>query len=114
MGASRDSTYVTLKATISKGFPKTRHLLESDIKEFREVRDRLSSSDGIIYMDQRIVIHSPLRKEVLAYLHAAHQGITGMKARANQCVYWHGLSSESPKWVSTVPHELALLLLNQQ
>ena len=39
-------------------------------------------------MSHRIVIDRSLRQQVLNNLHAAHQGTTGMTARANQTVYW--------------------------
>ena len=41
----------------------------------------------------RLVIPASLRKEVLECLHAAHQGVAGMKARAATCVYWPGISA---------------------
>ena len=91
--ASQDTKYMSLIETIRKGFPKTRQLLESDLREFWEVRDRLSSCDGIVYMDMRIVMPSKLRKLALENLHTAHLGISSVKARANQTVYWPGLSS---------------------
>ena len=39
-------------------------------------------------MDDRIVIPTRYRKEILKQLHSAHQGVTSMKQRANTCVYW--------------------------
>ena len=44
-------------------------------------------------MDKRIVIPTLLRKVVLDNLHSANQGVTGMKFRANQSVYWPGLDA---------------------
>ena len=43
-------------------------------------------------LDDRIVIPQALRKQILQSLHSAHQGCTGMKARANQCVYCPGMN----------------------
>ena len=44
-------------------------------------------------MNHRIVIPKALRKQILQNLHAAHQGSTSMSARANQTVYWPGMST---------------------
>ena len=44
-------------------------------------------------MDKRIIIPRSLRKQVLENLHSANQGVSGMKYRANQCVYWPGLDA---------------------
>ena len=42
----------------------------------------------------RILIPSSLRREALEVLHAAHQGVSGMKARASQSVFWPGISAD--------------------
>ena len=42
----------------------------------------------------RIVIPASLRREVLECLHAAHQGVSGMKARASNSVYWPGIAAD--------------------
>jgi hypothetical protein len=44
--------------------------------------------DGVVLMGQRIVIPLVLRKSILNALHAAHQGISAMRARAMDSVYW--------------------------
>ena len=43
-------------------------------------------------MNERIVIPTKLRRQILENLHAAHQGVGGMRDRANESVYWPGLS----------------------
>ena len=63
----------------------------SHLREFWEVRDRLSVFGNVALLDQRIVIPRSLRKYVLDNLHSANQGVSGMRFRANQCVYWPGL-----------------------
>ena len=83
-----DSVYVGLAKVVEDGFPASRHLTDPMLRDFWEVRDRLSSDHGLILMDRRIVVPQALRKRVLCCLHSAHQGLVGMKARANQSVYW--------------------------
>ena len=57
-------------------------------------RHRLSILDDIIMMGKRIVIPLSLRKEVLAHLHGAHQGVSQMTARAQASVFWPGITSD--------------------
>ena len=57
------------------------------------MHERLFTKDGIVYLDQRVVIPSALRKLVLESLHSANQGVSGMRPRANDTVYWQGMSS---------------------
>ena len=89
----QDPTYIRLIETILRGFPDSRHQTDPSIREYYEVKDRLSVEDGVVLMDSRIVIPRALRKKVLQCFHAAHQGVTGMQARANLTVYWPGMTS---------------------
>ena len=88
-----DKTYTTLINAINQGFSPKRNLTEPDIRDFWEVRHRLSNDKGLVLMDRRIVIPKPLRKKILHCLHSAHQGVDGMKARANDSVYWPGMNA---------------------
>ena len=88
-----DQSYMALSDTIEAGFPGKRNLLNPEIREFWEVRNRLSADDGLILMDNRIVVPLSHRKRVLRCLHSAHQGVIGMKARANVSVYWPGMDA---------------------
>ena len=88
MSAADDNNYIALAQLITHGFPASRSNVEQQLREYWEVRDRLSSSNGLILMSHRIVIPRSLCQQILNNLHAAHQGTTGMTARANQTVYW--------------------------
>ena len=88
-----DAAYTILNTQIIEGFPSSRSKVDPLIRSFWEVRDRLSADNGLIMLDRRIVVPTGLRKRVLRCLHAAHQGITGMKARANETVYWPGMDA---------------------
>ena len=90
----KDDSFQLLIRTIFSGFPNTRHLTEPSIRDFWEVRDRLSATDNVITMDDRLVIPKLLRKQVLHALHSAHQGTNGMRARAQYSVYWPGLNND--------------------
>ena len=52
--------------------------------------------DVILYVD-RVLIPPSLRYHVLQILHSAHQGISGMEARAQSLIYWPGISSDITK-----------------
>ena len=92
---SNDVSLQRLKTHIITGFPQSRQLMDADIRQFWEVRDRLSvSPDNIILMDDRLVIPCTYRKNILNALHAAHQGVEGMRARAQLTIYWPGLNND--------------------
>ena len=88
-----DPHYTTLLKLIESGFPSSRSITDPQFREFWEVRHRLSVQDEVAFMGNRTVIPAKLRKLTLECLHSAHQGINGMKRRANNSIYWPGLSS---------------------
>ena len=88
-----DQDHLDLIAIIVSGFPNKKSSLSSNLREFWEVRDRLSHSDGIVLMNHCIVIPKASRKQILQNLHDAHQGTTGMSAHANKTVYWPGMNA---------------------
>ena len=91
--AGRDQEYIELTRLIQDGFPQSISSLKENLQPYWKVRDGLSSIDGVILYDGRVIIPSALRPEVLECLHSAHQGVVGMKARARNSVYWPGLSN---------------------
>ena len=89
-----DEQYTELLKMIEMGFPATKKDVPLQLREFWAVHERLSAADGIAMMDTRIVIPRSLRKQIITNLHAANQGISGMKARANISVYWPGIDGQ--------------------
>ena len=91
--AHSDPDYMSLIQIIRTGFPATRHMTDPKVRQFWEVRTRLSVEDDIALLNDRIIVPAALRKRVLQCLHSAHQGVTSMRARANCTVYWPGMNA---------------------
>ena len=81
-----------LLATIESGIPKYRHEIAQSIREYHQFQDEPYSVDGVVSYKDRVVIPPSLRNEVLTSLHAAHQGVTSMTARAEASVFWPGIT----------------------
>ena len=62
------------------------------LMDYNEYRRKLYISDGVIMYDDRILVPPSLRKDVLASLHSAHQGVTGMILNAQNTVFWPGIT----------------------
>ena len=65
-----------------------------DISQWNRYRDDLSLVDGVVLFKDRSVIPVVLRPEVLATLHAGHQGVTSMVARAANSFWWPGINDD--------------------
>lgn len=51
-------------------------------------------ADGVVLLGDRPIIPRSLRTEVLATLHAGHQGTTSMISRATTAVWWPGVNDD--------------------
>ena len=87
--ANADVDYVALRRMVRNGFPSKRQLVPEKLREYWTSRNKFSEFKGFVLMNQqRIVVPSSARENVLKYLHAAHQGIVRMKRRARDTIYW--------------------------
>ena len=91
--ASGDPEYEQLIQAVTRGFPEARGGTPPDLRSYWSVRNRLSISNGIVMMDDRVVVPAAYRSKVLRSLHSAHQGVGSMIGRAHQAVYWPGLDT---------------------
>ena len=83
-----DPTMRHLHDTILMGFPEDSRIMPELTRIYHQYRSDLSIVKGVILYQERIVIPPSLRDQVLETLHAAHQGVTSMNARANASIFW--------------------------
>jgi transposase InsO family protein len=89
-----DEDMSTLKRVIFHGWPADKSSLPAAAKPFWDVRDQLSTYNGVIFKGERIVIPSSLRGEILRLLHSSHMGMVKTKQRARDVIYWPGLNKQ--------------------
>ena len=77
---------------IESGFPNSPEEMPVELRSYHRFRDHMSSSDGLCLYKNRVVIPAALRPEALRFLHAAHQGQSSMISRAEQCIFWPGIT----------------------
>ena len=102
--ANHDQTYCELLQLCQSGFPRDSSQLTNTLRPFWKIHNDLYIVDNLLMHGNRLVIPASLRKEVLECLHAAHQGVADMKARAATCVYWPGISAGHIQPSDPVPH----------
>ena len=86
--------YQELISLIVSGIPTDKDLMPGNLLEFHRFRDDLYTVDGVIIYKGRIVVPPSLRMETLNSLHAAHQGVTSMIARAENSIFWPGITQD--------------------
>ena len=89
-----DETLQELLQLIVEGFPTDGCLLSPQVKPYLRIASSLSCLDGVIIAGNRIVVPASLRRTILEALHAAHQGVGIMSARAADSVYWPNITMD--------------------
>ena len=87
-----DPTMIALSKTIEDGFPEDKASLDPNLRPYHQFRESLTTFDGVILYNDRVVIPSSLRDRVLQCLHSAHQGVTQMCSRAESSIFWPGMT----------------------
>ena len=62
------------------------------LQEYHPIRQHLMVCNGVIAYKGRLLIPQPLRDACLLALHAAHQGTSAMIAKAEQSIFWPGIT----------------------
>ena len=92
--AARDPEYTALRDTVLDGFPEHRFEAPLSVRPYWGIRDMLAVDDNLVVYGPRLIIPGSLRREVLAGLHDAHQGMEKTKRRARQSVFWPGIDRD--------------------
>merc|ERR1711895_308822 len=104
-----DTTIQTILQLVATGFPTDARTLPAPVRPYHSLSSSLYELDGVLMLSERIVIPPSLRPAILNLLHAAHQGIDRMKARASDTVFWPGMTGDISRvrWECMDCHKMA-------
>ena len=91
---SSDVDMHTLEEMATDGIPDSKTEMPETFRDYHQYRENITSTDGVILYKDRVIVPPSLRGEVLSTLHAAHQGVSMMTARAESSVFWPGISAD--------------------
>ena len=84
----------TVYQLMQQGWPHQRRHTPRMARAYWDLRDQLSTDEGLFLMGPRIVIPSCLREEYLQRLHQGHLSATKVQQNAHQHLYWPGLDAD--------------------
>lgn len=91
---SKDSHLVNLIKIIKDSFPENKTQLEDEFKVYWGYRDELTTTNGLIFKNNRILVPKSLRKEMFAKVHLTHLGREKTKLLARDILFWPGLNND--------------------
>ena len=89
---TKDPELMKLKAALLT--THYRDKLPEDLERFERYREGLAVLDNNVMYHSRVMVPVSLQEEVLAGLHAAHQGVEGMQSRAKETVFWPNITRD--------------------
>ena len=88
-----DPTLGKLKKYLEEGVDDAR-IMPAELRQYSRHFDQMWIQDEVILVGNRTVIPHRLQGRVLDHLHAAHQGVSQMAARAEIAVFWPGIHAD--------------------
>ena len=70
------------------GWPSQQSDTDLDVRAYYNVLHELTVQNGLVFKDNRIVVPTSVRKDIIATVHRSHQGIQCCIRRAKDAVYW--------------------------
>ncbi|XP_044181741.1 uncharacterized protein K02A2.6-like [Acropora millepora] len=92
--ASTDPEQKALRTFVETGWPNDKASVPVLIHPHWSVRHELTIHDGLLFKQDRVVIPSSLRSNIIRKLHTAHRGTEFTLRNARSCVFWPGINSQ--------------------
>jgi len=99
LATERDATLTKLMTVIMSGWPQHKASLPPAVTTYFSYRDELTVQDGLVLRGHRVVIPSSMRQEMKERLHVGHLGINSCIRRAQDMIFWPGMSKEIRQFI---------------
>lgn len=96
----KDHTMQMLSKYAREGWPEQKCNLPLSLKLFWNVRNDIYLIDGLLLKDNRLIIPSEWKRDVLQKLHTGHFGIEKCKAKARKTVFWPNMTKDIEEMVN--------------
>ena len=97
---ANDPVIQKLIGAIKGGWAVSRKLCAPELTPYYDKRSELIEDKGLVFLGERLLVPSSLRKEMLKQIHRSHIGIEGCLRRAREVLYWPLMNSEVKDFVS--------------
>ena len=94
---------------IHNGWPATCRQVLRIAHKYWDMRDKLTSDNGLLFKCSSIIILQALRESLLHDLHKKHTGIPKCQCMARSLIYWPGIDRVIEDYIKWYPISIKLL-----
>ncbi len=85
---------------VKEGWPKVTKGLSQELKMYHKFQGDLHTNEGLLFINDKIIVPNTLRQQMLALIHESHFGMEKCKQRARELMYWPGINRDIENVVS--------------
>ena len=90
----RDPILGTVYQLTQQGWPHQQRHVPHLARRYWDLRDKLSTDDGLLLKGPRLIIPGELQEEYLSCLHKGHLSANKVQENARQHMYWTGINTD--------------------
>lgn len=95
-----DPVLSQVKHFCQQTWPNNNKNLDASVKFYFNLRSKIYLSNNLLFLDNKIIVPTCLRQEMLTLVHKPHFGIQKTKLRARQLFYWPLLNNDIEEFLS--------------
>lgn len=104
----KDDTCIQIMKFCQDGWPREK-CLSKDLKPFYQVSGEITVANGLLLKGTKLIIPQTMRSEILTRIHEGHLGIVKCQRRAQESVWWPGITRD----IETIVKSCAKCLENR-
>jgi len=91
---AQDTTSGLLMQVVAKGRPEVKKYYHPFFLDYWTYREEISAEDDLLFKGHRLIVPEKLHYRVLQTIHKGHLGSEKMLLRAQEAVFWPGITSD--------------------
>lgn len=100
---ANDTVMQGLITSIKSGWAPSKKECDPKLTPYYDLRSELVEDKGIVFLGERLVVPTSMRKEMLNQIHRSHIGMEGCLRRAREVLYWPLMNAEVKDFISKCP-----------
>ena len=96
----KDLTLQKLKTTVISGWSERKSHVDPELRAYWNIKEAISVCDDLLLRNDKLIVPSSLREEILSQFHSSHLGIEKCKRIARDVLFWLRMNQQIADMVS--------------